>query len=93
MNTTEHLLVCLAEECAEVQQAVAKALRFGLQGGINTTNAEEIAREVSDLMAVLQLLEGRGIIEQSHNVEAIEQKKSRVVKYMEHAKTKGTLID
>lgn len=30
MNTTEHLLVVLGEECAEVQQNIAKALRFGL---------------------------------------------------------------
>lgn len=27
MNKTEHLLTCLAEECAEVGQAAAKALR------------------------------------------------------------------
>ncbi len=33
MNKTEYLLVCLAEECAEIQQAVDKALRFGLDVG------------------------------------------------------------
>ena len=26
MNESEHLLVCLAEKCAEIQQAVTKAL-------------------------------------------------------------------
>ena len=96
MNTTEHLLVCLAEECAEVQQAVAKALRFGLQGGYSgadATNAQDIAREVSDLIAVVQLLEERGIIEQGSRVAAIEQKKARVSKHMEHARIKGTLSD
>jgi len=44
---TEHLLVCLAEECAEVGQAVGKALRFGLkdsppEGGL--PNDEYIVR-------------------------------------------------
>lgn len=28
MNRSEHLLSCLAEECAEVAQRVSKALRF-----------------------------------------------------------------
>ena len=30
MNKQEYLLTCLSEECAEIQQAVSKALRFGL---------------------------------------------------------------
>lgn len=30
MNATEHLLVCLAEECGEVAKECSKALRFGL---------------------------------------------------------------
>jgi hypothetical protein len=30
MNPTEHLLSCLAEECAEVAQRASKSLRFGL---------------------------------------------------------------
>jgi len=48
MNKTEYLLVCLAEECAEIQQAVDKALRFGLDVGFpggKTTNAQDISRE------------------------------------------------
>lgn len=30
MTKTEYLLVVLSEECSEIQQAVTKALRFGL---------------------------------------------------------------
>jgi hypothetical protein len=30
INETDHLLACLAEECAEVSQRVMKALRFGI---------------------------------------------------------------
>lgn len=31
MNQTENLLVNISEECAEIQEVVAKALRFGLK--------------------------------------------------------------
>ena len=50
MNRTEHLLACLAEECAEVAQAVGKALRFGLDDGYPGTdrkNADDIAKELN----------------------------------------------
>ena len=56
MNKTEHLLACLAEECAEVQHAVAKALRFGLDDGYPgaaSTNAQDIAREFADVLAFM----------------------------------------
>lgn len=46
MNLQEHLLSCLAEECAEVGQCVSKALRFGLQDaqpGQPLTNLERMA--------------------------------------------------
>lgn len=45
MNLKEHLLTVLSEECAEVQQAVSKALRFGAKDsrpGTDSTNAQEI---------------------------------------------------
>jgi len=29
MNRTDHLLMCLIEECAEVQKVATKTLRFG----------------------------------------------------------------
>ncbi|HWR06153.1 hypothetical protein [Sporomusa sp.] len=92
MNNTEHLLVCLAEECAEIQQAVTKALRFGLQDGYKeTTPAQDIARECCDLIAVIELLEEVGIIEKTGTIQAIEQKKARVRHYMEYAREHGTL--
>ena len=59
MNTEQHLLVCLAEECTEVQHAIAKALRFGVdsygQSG-RSTNREQLKLELNDLMGVWQLL-------------------------------------
>lgn len=94
MNKTEHLLTCLAEECAEIQQAVTKALRFGLHDDFKeTTPAQDIARECCDLIAVIEMLEEAGIIKKAGTIYAIEQKKARVLHYMEYAKEHGTLSE
>lgn len=42
MNQAENLLVNIAEECAEIQQAVAKALRFGLKNHHPDDNPDDI---------------------------------------------------
>jgi NTP pyrophosphatase (non-canonical NTP hydrolase) len=65
MKRQEHLLTCLAEECAEVAQRVSKALRFGLaevQPGQGLSNADRIADEVADLIAVVQILAYEDVI-------------------------------
>lgn len=88
MNRTEHLLACLAEECAEVQHAVAKALRFGLDDGYPgaaSTNAQDIAREFIDVLAVMEMLEESGAIERLLDPQAIDRKKDRVNEYIEYA--------
>ena len=96
MNTKEHLLTCLAEECAELQQAISKALRFGLQDrypGSNTTNAQDIAKESVDVLAVIDLLQEQGIISKPREPQAmVDAKRKRVNEYMKYAKTTGALI-
>ncbi|GAF88818.1 unnamed protein product, partial [marine sediment metagenome] len=44
-----HLLACIGEECGELQQAVGKALRFGL------SNAPSIRQEFVDILGVMDL--------------------------------------
>ena len=48
MNSTENILVIAAEECAEIQQAITKSLRFGLDNHYdeNTTNAMQILTSI-----------------------------------------------
>jgi NTP pyrophosphatase (non-canonical NTP hydrolase) len=93
MNKVEHLLTCLVEECAEVQQAVTKALRFGLDDDFKeTTPKQDIIRECIEVIAVIKLLEEEGIIELTGVITAIEQKKAKIRHYMEYAKERGTLI-
>lgn len=95
MNITEHLLACLIEECAEIQQAATKALRFGLTDGYpgaDTTNSQDIAREITDLIAVIDICREHGIAPQPAEAKAMyEQKIDRVKKYMGYAKTTGAL--
>ena len=95
MNRIEHLLTCLAEECAEVQQAISKALRFGLHDGYPnaaTTNAEAIGREFVDVVAVMEMLVDCGVIKLPPNrLARTEQKKSWVNEWMIYAAERGTL--
>jgi NTP pyrophosphatase (non-canonical NTP hydrolase) len=62
MLTRDELLVLLIEECGEVVQAATKCLRFGYDRdqpdyGINS---EVLAKEVGDLMGVVEALPLRG---------------------------------
>ncbi len=60
MNTIEYSLVKVIEECAEVQQACSKMLRFGVEGvgplslGSNTDN---LRSELGDLVVAIRKLE------------------------------------
>lgn len=90
MNITEHLLTVAAEECAEIAQAIAKALRFGLDDAHpkngNLGNRELIAREYEDLLGVMDMLQKRGILRPPTHL-AITAKKARVHQYHYAAKT------
>lgn len=64
MNNTENLFVIASEECAEIQQVISKALRFGSDSHHPDrpyiTNAEEIMTEYYQLCAVLDILKEQG---------------------------------
>lgn len=65
MTMSEYLLVCLIEECAEVQHRASKALRFGLdevQQGQLFTNTERLEAELADLIFILSELASQGIM-------------------------------
>lgn len=97
MNAQEHLLTCLAEECAEVAQVCSKALRFGLDDRnvldpTGPTNRERLITEINDLAAVVILLQEHNILPvQWYNYEKQIAKKAKVKKFMDYAEKSGAL--
>lgn len=95
MNRSEHLLSCLAEECAEVAQRVSKALRFGLaeiQPGQPLTNGQRINEELRDLFSVVIKLDAEGILpnELPSPAEA-RAKTEKIERFMVYAGEQGAL--
>jgi hypothetical protein len=96
MTRNEHLLIVLMEECAEVQQRVSKALRFGLdeiQPGESYTNRYRIAIEIADLLATMEMIGTDGWIDASTQQNLILDKKSKVEHFLIYSKEQGTLTD
>ena len=61
----KEIMDILQEECAEVIQAVSKCNRFGLDNlkpGKPLTNAQHLEGEIGDLLAMIDLLQSKGII-------------------------------
>ncbi len=104
MTEQEHLLVCLMEECSEVQKACAKALRFGLDDTYRAdhemnlpkwdlTPRQEIRHELNDLSGVVALLRHHGVLSNLTVEDGSEEtaKIKKVEKLMDYAREQGTL--
>ncbi|MCK5506182.1 MAG: hypothetical protein KAJ10_13540 [Thermodesulfovibrionia bacterium] len=97
MTRTEHLIMCLAEECAEVQKVASKVNRFGMEevySAYGITNNERLAIEFAELMAVAEMLEEQGFKPLSGDrlEKTKENKKKCVEQYLNYAKEIGALI-
>lgn len=96
MNVTEYLLTQMASECNEVAHRIAKAQQFGLnetEPGKDKNNADRIVQEFSDLLGVFQMLCEKGILFMDNDqlLLDIEAKIKKVERFMEYAKSLGTL--
>lgn len=74
-------LAMLAEECAEVIQVVGKILRHGYErhhpNDPTTTNRDLLTDELSDLWAVIEMMDGDFSLTNADAQEAAFQKKMR----------------
>lgn len=81
------LLAILAEECAEAVQAVCKVLRHGYdsddEGRRQTTNREDLEREMGDVRAAMILLCESGDVHK-HAVHHHADQKLRLPRYTHH---------
>lgn len=83
------LLVILMEECAEVQQRAAKALRFGLEDveqGQDLTDRERLSLEVGDLVHMLWVCIEDDIITEEVVGHGALNKSKKLVQYMQTTK-------
>lgn len=82
-----YLLICLAEECAEVTQLASKCIRFGTENiapGQTVVNRNRLAGELNDLLGVLEALEQEGVKLDVPNKEAIAAKVDKIRRMYEY---------
>lgn len=98
MTRNENLLVTLMEECAELQQAVSKALRFGMDNyhpaNPEKTNEHNIMVEYYQLVSVMEMLVNSGVL---HDFSPTDKslvkttKKINVERYQEVSEAAGRM--
>ena len=91
LTEKEHLLSCLAEECAEVAQVVSKTLRFGIDNERSgKTNLQKLNAEIADVFALIEMIAEAGIPLQISR-DDIEAKKLKLALYMEYSRSVSLL--
>lgn len=98
MNYNENLLIVAQEECAEIQQEISKALRFGLDNyhpaEPSMPNAQRILKEYYQLQSVMEMLISAGVLpEFSYTAiaEVKHYKKCNVEKYAQLSQRLGRI--
>jgi len=93
MTRYEHLMTILMEEAAEVQQAVSKALRFGLDDKhpeTGVSNLQQLNVELSQLDALVEMLIDMDV-KLELNPRVKQQKVDSVNKWMNYSAVRGRL--
>jgi hypothetical protein len=97
LTRQDHLLIILGEECAEVQQRIAKIQRFGLdevQPGQPLTNRERLKLEVYDVLAMVEMLSADKMLEWPGREmrDALDAKKAKVEHFLDYSEAEcGTV--
>lgn len=98
MREIENLCVVAMEECAELQQALSKSLRFGFDNynpdTPEKTNKADILNEYYQLMGVMEMLIDSGEIGRfsQEDIDSVKWKKRcKVSDYKELSRAIGTV--
>ena len=78
------ILDILQEECAEVIQSVSKCRRFGLNNQYLNgagTQRENLAKEIGDVVAMIELLEQHGVVTAEEITAAKQNKFNKLRKW------------
>lgn len=89
MPEAAEALALIAEECAEVIQAITKIQRHGFYSEHPDTripNWRSLHREVGDLLAALRIGEVNQVVDWANVIRARDAKLMRVGRYLHHAK-------
>lgn len=100
MNKIENISITVMEECAEVQQAISKSLRFGYDcynpANPDTNNAIDLLTEYYQLQAMMDLLILESGLDKYLSADEIIQIKNNKVKkflkYQEISKELGNVL-
>jgi NTP pyrophosphatase (non-canonical NTP hydrolase) len=89
------MLTILAEECAEVQKAICKALRHGLDSVNPSTldsdsNRQEIEHKMGDVLALSDILIGNGTLSMTNIGYWRNSKPQRMKPYLHERRDSGT---
>lgn len=93
MNRLEELLIILAEECAEIQQAAIKCVRFGMDSVyMEKSNRNNLESEIGDLMAMVKLIMEETNLSEENVMNAAEKKLVKVERFMRNGKTATPIV-
>lgn len=96
MNKQQYLLIKLAEEASEVAQIALKTAQFGLHEtypGQPKSNIDRVLAEVTDLLAILEMLDVELELKISIDREEVEKKMTKVRKYLAISRELGEVHD
>jgi len=83
VSQTEEALIILQEECAEVIQAASKIYRFGIDNEHKSgrTQRANLEMEIGDMLALVDILVERGVVDLNNITTAIANKKEKLKKW------------
>lgn len=93
MNRLEELLIILAEECAEIQQAAIKCVRFGMDSVyMDKSNRNNLESEIGDFMAMVKLIMEETEFSEANVMNAAEKKLVKIERFMRNGKTDNPIV-